>query len=126
MFEPDIMLPEQFAALQRKPLQREKRLLLALVEDAVQCFQTYLFAQRLQERGLFQEAEEWINCTDSEWFCSFENVCELLGFHPAYLRDALNQWKAEQLLLHSQRGQERQYAKTRDAKCMTVRCETSL
>jgi hypothetical protein len=109
MFEPDIMLPKQVAALQRKPLQREKRLLLAILEDAVQCFQAYLFSQRLQERRLFQEAEAWINSTDSEWFFSFANVCELLGFHPTYLRDALNQWKAEQLLLYSQRGQERQY-----------------
>jgi hypothetical protein len=66
MFEPDGVLPEQFAALRGKPLQQEKRLLLAMVEDAVHCFQTYLFAQRLRERRLFQEAEDRLNATDSE------------------------------------------------------------
>ncbi len=53
MFEPDIMLPKQFAALQRKPLQREKRLLLAMLEDAVQCFQTYLFSSNRMNKTFF-------------------------------------------------------------------------
>src|SRR5713226_7623914 len=102
MFEPDTLLPEQFfSLLGRKPLQGEKRLLLAMLEDAVHCFQTYLLARKPHERRLFQEAEEWINSKDLHWFFSFENICEILGIHPGRLRDALQQWKAEQIALHS-------------------------
>jgi len=106
MFEPDTLLPEQFfSLLSRKPLQGEKRLLLAMLEDAVHCFQTYLLARKPHERRLFQEAEEWIDSKDSQWFFSFENICEILGIHPGRLRDALKQWKVEQTLLQAGQGQ---------------------
>ncbi|MGE0825554.1 MAG: hypothetical protein AB7G75_25075 [Candidatus Binatia bacterium] len=103
MFEPDTLLPEQFfTLLGRKPIQGEKRLLLAMLEDAVHCFQTYVIAKKPHERRLFQEAEEWIDSTDAHWFFSFENICDILGIHPGRLRDALKQWKTEQIAFHSQ------------------------
>ena len=90
MFEPDTLLPEQyFSLLGRKPLQGEKRLLLAMLEDAVHCFQTYLLAKKPHERRLFQESEEWINSTDGLWFFSFENICDVLGINPGRMRNAL-------------------------------------
>jgi len=105
MFEPDTLLPEQFfTLLGRKPFQGEKRLLLAMLEDAVHCFQTYLLARKPHERRLFQEAEEWIDSRDSQWFFSFENICEILGIHPGRLRDALKQWKTDQILLQANQG----------------------
>ncbi|MGH7963746.1 MAG: hypothetical protein ACRERD_18290 [Candidatus Binatia bacterium] len=106
MFEPDTLLPEQFfTLLGKKPLQGEKRLLLAMLEDAVHCFQTYLLARKPHERRLFQEAEEWINSKDLHWFFSFENICEILNIHPTRLRDALQEWKAGQIALHSRIGE---------------------
>ena len=106
MFEPDTLLPEQFfTLLGRKPIQGERRLLLAMLEDAVHCFQTYVLAKKPHERRLFQEAEEWIDSKDSQWFFSFENICEILGIHPGRLRDALQQWKVEQTLLQARQGQ---------------------
>lgn len=106
MFEPDTLLPEQyFTLLGRKPLQGEKRLLLAMLEDAVHCFQTYLLAKKPHERRLFQEAEEWITSTDGLWFFSFENICDVLGINPGRMREALKTWKEEQTLLYAQRGE---------------------
>jgi hypothetical protein len=35
MFEPDILLPEQYRALQGKLLSAEQRLLFAILEDAI-------------------------------------------------------------------------------------------
>jgi len=100
MFEPDTLLPEQFFTLMgRRPLQGEKRLLLAMLEDAVHCFQTYLMARKPHERRLFQEAEEWIDSTDAQWYFSFENISDILGIHPGRLRTALQQWKEQQILL---------------------------
>ncbi len=106
MFEPDTLLPEQyFSLLGRKPLQGEKRLLLAMLEDAVHCFQTYLLAKKPHERRLFQESEEWIDSTDGLWFFSFENICDVLGVNPGRMRDALKEWKEEQTLLYAQQGE---------------------
>jgi hypothetical protein len=97
MFEPDTLLPEQFfTLLGRKPIQGEKRLLLAMLEDAVHCFQTYVLAKKPHERRLFQEAEEWIDSTDAHWYFSFENICDILGIHPGRMRDALRDWKIQQ------------------------------
>ena len=103
MFEPDTLLPEQFfIILGRKPLQGEKRLLLAMLEDAVHCFQTYLLARKPHERRLFQEAQEWIESTDTHWFFSFENICDILGIHPGRMREALQEWREQQILLRQQ------------------------
>ncbi len=100
MFEPDTLLPEQcFSILSRKPVQGEQRLLLAMLEDAVHCFQTYVRAKKPHERRLFHEAEEWIESDDALWFFSFENVCDVLSIHPARMRVALKQWKAERALV---------------------------
>ena len=106
MFEPDTLLPEQyFTLLGRKPLQGEKRLLLAMLEDAVHCFQTYLLAKKPHERRLFQEAEEWIVSADRLWFFSFENICDVLGINPGRMREALKTWKEEQTLSYARHGE---------------------
>jgi hypothetical protein len=34
-----------------------------------------------EKKRLFQEAEELILEKDSDWFFSFENICETLGFY---------------------------------------------
>ena len=38
----------------------EERLMLAVLQDAVDCFQTYILPKTERERKLFQEAEDWI------------------------------------------------------------------
>ena len=35
---------------------------------------------------------------NSDWPFSFENICEVLGFDPAYLRQGLLRWKRKKLL----------------------------
>jgi hypothetical protein len=88
----------QFEILRKRPLGQEQRLLLAVLEDAVHCFQTHLFAKKPHERQLFANAEAWINSTEADWFFSFENICELLGLQASALRGALHRWKIKQLL----------------------------
>jgi len=109
MFEPDLLTPAQFAILRKRPLAKEQRLLLAMMEDAVHCFQTYLFAQKPHQRQLFADAEAWINSTDADWFFSFENICELLGLQAAALRDALKKWKTQRLLEQALTPHEQRY-----------------
>jgi len=98
MFEPDVLLPAQFSALRSKPLRGEplrgeQRLLIALLGDAIDCFQSYHGSQRPREQQLFRDAETWIESTDTEWVFAFENVCDVLGIHAGQLREALRRWK---------------------------------
>ncbi|MGB7947136.1 MAG: hypothetical protein WCH75_05600 [Candidatus Binatia bacterium] len=64
----------------------EERLMLAVLEDAVQCFQEYVLSTRPREKRMFEEAEEWILEKDAEYIFSFEFICETLGFHPDHIR----------------------------------------
>ena len=91
LFQPDTLMPDQYLETFRRKLhlEPEKKLLLAVLEDAIACFQKYVFAHDGKGRVLFQEAEEWIMEEDTDWLFSFPNVCEMLGFEPSYLRDGL-------------------------------------
>jgi hypothetical protein len=71
----------------------EEALILAVLEDAIACFQKYVLAQNEREMKLFQEAEQWILEKNSDWFFSFESICGTLQLHPDYLRQGLMRWK---------------------------------
>ena len=105
LFQPDSLLPAHyFGTLRRKTLSEpEKRLMLAILEDAIHCFQDNLLTQNVRSRRLFEEAEEWIVEADGDWIFSFENICEALGFNPAYLREGLLRWMKNKLPKHRKR-----------------------
>ena len=90
-----------FPLVDQVPLEPEKKLLLAVLEDAISCFQKYVFTREGKGRVLFQDAEQWILQKDSDWLFSFTNVCEMLGFDADYLRGGLIRWKAEKLGNHA-------------------------
>ena len=71
--------------------------MLAVLDNAIECFQKYVLAQRERERRLFREAEEWILERNSDWFFSFENICETLELYPDYIRQGLLCWKEAKL-----------------------------
>ena len=95
LFEPDCLLPTQFfEALKRKNLPTgEHRLLLALVQDAIDCFQKHIHSPDPKRRQLFLDAESWIGSDDDYEAYSFNNVCETLGMSPAYMRRGLLRWR---------------------------------
>ena len=47
LFQPDTLLPEQYLDTFRRKqhLEPEKKLMLAILEDGIACFQKYLFAR---------------------------------------------------------------------------------
>lgn len=98
LFQPDILLPTQyFATTKRKDhLEPEKKLLLAVLEDAIWCFQHCLLARDKKRRGLFNEAEEWMIEENSDSLFSFESICEVLGLNPQYVREGLMRWKEKE------------------------------
>lgn len=99
LFQPDTLLPAQyFETFRRKAyLDSEKRLMLAVLEDAIACFQKHVFARDSKGKASLREAEEWIMEQNSQWLFSFENVCEVLGFNPGYVRQGLIRWKEKKV-----------------------------
>jgi hypothetical protein len=95
LFQPDTLMPEQFLDTHRRKthLAPEIQLMLAVLEDAVACFQKYIFARDGKGREMFREAEEWILAEESDWLFSFDNIADALGLNPRYLREGLMRWK---------------------------------
>jgi hypothetical protein len=79
----------------------EERLMLAVLESAVEDFQKYVLARKPSGKKLFQQAEEWFLEKESEELFSFENICETLQLHPDYIRQGLMVWKEAKLKLSS-------------------------
>jgi hypothetical protein len=102
LLQPDTLLPSQYFALVKRKgsHEPERRLVAALLEDAVECYQKHLRARDEKARQLFLDAEEWISSDDRSWPFSFENVCDLLQINPTYLRRGLFAWKDRQLSDH--------------------------
>ncbi len=99
LFEPDTLLPVQyFEAMRRKHLlEGEKRLILSVLEDGIECFMKYVDAPTGKGQRLFRDAEEWINLHDKQWIFSFDNVCDMLDINPDYMRRGLHEWKQKRL-----------------------------
>ena len=91
ILEPDIFLPSQFygsAGLSRK-LEGEKRLMIAVLKDAVECLDKYRGSRSSLGQCQYLNAIEWVEDTDTDWLFSFTNICDLLGFDPEYMREVL-------------------------------------
>jgi hypothetical protein len=93
-------------AVYKKTLREgEERLMLAVLENAVEYFQKYVLARKPSGKQLFREAEEWFLEKDGEALYSFENICETLGLHPDPIRKGLMVWKEAKLKLSSVEAQ---------------------
>ena len=103
MFQPDTMLPSQYFAAMRKrvPQEAEYRLIVAVLEDAIDCFQKHCDAQDTKTRQLFEDAAQWVASEDRTWPFSFLNICEVLNLDPSYVREGLEQHRVRRL---AQRG----------------------
>src|SRR5277367_4128392 len=99
LFEPDTLLPIQYFEAMRKKhlLEGEKRLILSVLEDAIECFMKCIDAATSKGQRLFRDADEWIAHEDKRWVFSFDNVCDMLDINPEYMRMGLRKWKDKRL-----------------------------
>ena len=88
--EPDVVLPVQF--LPQTVGTPEKRLLLAVLEEAVGTYQRYFMATDRRSRTVFDDVEAWFASEDSVWLYSFVAICDAIGLDPTYVRSGLGQW----------------------------------
>jgi hypothetical protein len=94
LFEPDILNGAMCRRNARRGLTPERRLLIAILADAVDCYQKNLSASTGRRRRLCREAEDWILSDDQSWVFSFRNICDVLGVDVDALRAEARGWKA--------------------------------
>lgn len=99
LLQPDPSISHKFfeTYCQRSPPQAEKKLMLAVLEDAILCLRGKGLGRVPNKENISLEAEKWVLGQDSDGVFSFQNICEVLGLNPASVR--------QQLL----RGQRRTY-----------------
>ena len=90
-----MLLPAQFFAAFRRAggLDRERLLMLAVLEDAVDCYHKYAHARDPRGRVMFNESREWVASADRAWLFSFENICDTLEINAEYVRRGLREWR---------------------------------
>ncbi|HEY3306592.1 MAG TPA: hypothetical protein VGL70_23980 [Candidatus Binatia bacterium] len=99
LFQPDSLLPVQYFDNFHRKVQTEpeKRLMLAVLEDALACFQKHFSSRGGRGLRLFRETEEWIFRGDNSQPFSFTNICEVVGFDPEYVRQGLLKWRVKKI-----------------------------
>src|SRR5439155_24094591 len=78
LLQPDSLLSAHYFGTPRSKtlLEPEKKLMMAILEAAIHCFQDNLLIQNVRSRRLFEEAEEWIGDAAGDWVFAFENFSE--------------------------------------------------
>jgi hypothetical protein len=112
LFEPDALAPQQFYATLRSSTlpDPERRLMAAMLEDAVSCMSRDPRRCTRQQRRSFAAAEQWVNATEEQsWIFSFTNVCETLGLDPGYMRRGLTLWVETNQLRSSPAARHKKY-----------------
>jgi len=75
----------------------ERKLIIAVLEDAIMCYQKYMFAKSPQDRRIFDQAENWLMRRDrkarKDDSFSFDFICDALGLSADTLREELRRWK---------------------------------
>ncbi|OGF69860.1 hypothetical protein A3H65_03175 [Candidatus Giovannonibacteria bacterium RIFCSPLOWO2_02_FULL_45_14] len=94
LFQPDTLAHEEYLkTFKPREMEPEKRVMLAVLEEAVHCFQKYICAKYPKEISLFDDAEAWFMDESDGGLFSFVSVCEILGLDPAYVRKGLFAWR---------------------------------
>jgi hypothetical protein len=94
VFVPDLLTPGQYFDSKRRdssdiPL---KRLMMAVLQDAIRCFQKGSHAKTGAKQRYLYEVQEWVFGENGAGPFAFQSVCEILEIAPQYLRKGLAEW----------------------------------
>jgi hypothetical protein len=87
---PAVMRPEQAARLTTETLAPEKRLVLALLTEALATYRRCARARSGKGRRLFREAAHWFASDATDLPFAFVSVCDVLGLDPDAVRRSLD------------------------------------
>jgi hypothetical protein len=92
---PDTLVPAQYFAQvgSNAASQPEKRLMLAVLEEAIATFQRHVLSETRHGRRLAKEVEDWIAGTGEEWPFSFDNICAALDLDSQCIRAGMDRWR---------------------------------
>jgi hypothetical protein len=86
--EQDEIPPASVRDRSMAPLEGEKRLMLAVLERAVDDFRTYVDVPTGRGRWLFREVTTWFDSSATGPF-DFEGICQATGLDPDFVRKGL-------------------------------------
>ena len=89
LFQPAAILPAQIESGGAAAFLPEIRLMVAILEDAINCVRNYRDAERGPRRRLFREAEQWFMSHNTAWPFAFERICEALDLDAGHVRRCL-------------------------------------
>ena len=89
--EPDILLPSQLGdgLFGGARLQPEKRLQLAVLEDAILTIERSVGVDGPRPRRLLAEVDAWLASDATDWPFAFVTICHTLNIDPDYIRRGL-------------------------------------
>ena len=87
--EADVVVPAQWTTPRSALPESERRLRLAILEDALRYYRDYAGARDRRARALHQDAVEWFTSHDRSEPFAFENVCDALGLDANAIRRGL-------------------------------------
>ncbi len=87
---PDTVLPVQLLKAVPHQIQPERRLMIAVFEDAVWCLRKYRGATQPSQKRLFRDACEWLAAEPDGHLFSFSTICEVLGMDATSVRCTLS------------------------------------
>jgi hypothetical protein len=86
-------MPAQFLPPRRGEHQSLRRLMIAVLDDAVRTYQKHHAADTRHGRALFNEAEAWLFDPGGVAGIRFDEICDLLDLEPDFVRRGLRAWR---------------------------------
>jgi hypothetical protein len=91
----DALLPSQMIShLRATAADDERRVMAAVLEDAVQTYQRFVPGPCTRYPHLARKVEAWFASDDASQPLAFRHICAVLGVDAVSLRDALGRWRA--------------------------------
>jgi hypothetical protein len=97
----DTIFPSRFFDRLRKVREPEKRLMAAILEDAVQVYRDHAAVRTKRDRDLLREVEAWFASDEATYPFSFLRISHELGIDPAWIRQVLARWRSYQRALRA-------------------------
>jgi hypothetical protein len=95
--QPDVLCVDEYLHVyQGRPVETpERRLVAAILRDAIDCYLRDCFTKNRHKKRSFREAEEWFFHSEDYGVFSLENVCGILNIDPGYIRRSLLQYQQQ-------------------------------
>jgi hypothetical protein len=94
--EPAAVRPAQLVSLQSRTSMPARRLMLAVLADAVGAFRRTAGATDRAGQRLFVETAQWFASDDAGGPFTFVSICDTLGLDVEYVRAGLKRWSRRQ------------------------------